>query len=344
MAKLSRTPGLKTHIWNNNLRSMMLIATYPLLMIFIVWLCAALAGGLMGAPTGMDGPDQMQVAAGFANNIIAAYWPMIVTVIAIWFLISFFFHGRMVRMLSHAKPVTRLQEPGLYNLLENLCISRGLPMPRLEIIETDALNAFASGIDRTSYAVTVTRGLMNNLAPDELEAVLAHELTHIINHDVRLLIISVIFTGMIGFAAQLVWSNVRYNALMGGRNRDQRGVMLLLAIALILWIGHFLTTLTRFALSRRREFMADAGAVELTRKPEAMMRALLKISGRDRIPAAPVDIAMMCIENSAPFMGLFATHPPIEARIRAIAATTDTQIPNLSAAPQAQDSFRSPWG
>src|SRR5690606_5430915 len=112
---------------------------------------------------------------------------------------------------------------------------------------------FASGIDDKSYAITVTRGLMNSLTKDELEAVLAHELTHIMNRDVRLMMVCIIFTGMIGFFAQLLWANIRYNLIFsGGRRRsDGRVVLVMFVIAMILWIGYLATLFTRFALSRR---------------------------------------------------------------------------------------------
>lgn len=234
--------------------------------------------------------------------------------------------------MSHSHPVTRKEEPELYNLFENLCISVGLPMPKLEIIESHARNAFASGINNKSYCVTVTRGLLQSLSKDEVEAVLAHELTHILNRDVRLLMVCVIFTGMIGFAAQMLWSNVRYSLWVprsGSGDKKSGGFLLLLAIALILWVGYFATLFMRFAISRGREYMADAGSVRITKNPAAMMRALARIAGMDAIPKMPGDIQMMCIENRVPFMGLFATHPPIEKRIRILSETTHTPIPDI---------------
>jgi heat shock protein HtpX len=267
-----------------------------------------------------------------ANAMLLQFWPIILTVVALWFVISFFFHTNMIRKLSHSHPVTRNDEPELYNLLENLCIAQGVPMPRLEIIETHARNAFASGIDRKSFTITVTRGLMNSLQKDELEGVLAHELAHILNRDVRLLMVTVIFTGMIGFAAQMAWSSIRYNLYMGGNRRGKNGggIFIFIAIAAILWIGYFATLFMRFAISRNREYMADGGAVEMTKNPEAMMRALMRISGRANIPQAPADIDMMCIENAQPFLGLFATHPPIENRIKALSQLTNTPVPEIA--------------
>ena len=322
--------GLQTQIWNNNLKSLALLAAYPFILCAVVgagaWLFAA--SGTGGAPG----------AGAVALDFVFAYWPLIFTAVGIWFVLSYFWNARMIRKLSHAHSVSREEEPDLYNLLENLCIAEGMPMPRLNIIETHARNAFASGIDRNSYEITVTRGLMRALAKDELEAVLGHELSHILNRDVRLMMICIVFTGMLGFAAQLVWSNLRFSLWTGGTSRRQRGntAILLLGLSLILWAGYAATLFTRFAVSRRREYMADAGAIRLTKNPGAMMRALLRISGRDAVPAAPADMRWMCIENSRPFLGLFSSHPPIEKRVAAIAQMTGVPVPPLPSAQPAE--------
>ncbi len=327
---LSRSAGLQTHIWNNNLKSIILLGIYPFVIFGVVWACA-LAIGYFTLPAGNPRLDQADKVISFSNTLIYDYFPIILAVIIGWFVISFFFHTRMIANMAHAHSVSRKEEPDLYNLLENLCISKGMKMPKMNIIESHALNAFASGISDNSYTVTVTRGLLNRLNKDEVEAVLAHELTHIINHDVRLLMVTIVFTGMVGLAAQLVWSNVRYSLYFprgGSNNKKGNGIILLLVILAILWLGYFATLFMRFALSRRREYMADAGAIQMTRNPDAMMRALMRISGRDQIPEATADIAFMCIENTAPFMGLFSTHPPIDKRIQAISVSTGSQIPD----------------
>lgn len=317
--------GLQSHIWNNNLKSLLLLGAYPFLIMGIVWVASA-AVGLFTIPNA-----HWSQADALAGNVIANYWPIILTVVCSWFVISYFFHTRMVRRLSHSHPVTRKEEPELYNLFENLCISVGMPTPRLEIIESHARNAFASGIDQKSFTVTVTRGLLQSLSKDEVEGVLAHELTHILNRDVRLLIITIIFTGMVGFAAQLAWSQVRYGIWVSNRNSKNKGngFFILVVILIVLWTGYIATLFTRFAISRNREYMADAGAVQMTKNPDAMMRALMRISGKSQIPKLPDDINMMCIENRVPFMGLFATHPPIEKRVKALSATTGFSIPDL---------------
>lgn len=323
--------GLQSHIWNNNLKSVALLALYPIIMVAMFAAIVYLFSYTSAAGPGMSEQMINALASQNAKKIIAEFWPLIMTIVGGWFLISYFFHTKMVRALSHSHPVTRQEEPELYNMLENLCISQGMKTPRLEIIETHARNAFASGIDKNSYCVTVTRGLLQSLSKDEVEGVLAHELTHIINRDVRLLIITIIFTSMIGFAAQMAWSFFRYSLWVPRSSSDKGkgGLLLIFGLLTILWIGYMVTLFTRFALSRRREYMADAGAVQLTRNPEAMMRALMRISGMERIPKLPNDVGLMCIDNTVPFLGMFATHPPIQKRIEVLSQTTNTPIPDM---------------
>lgn len=337
--------GLQTHIWNNNLKSIALLALYPVIILGILWVIGFVAGYSITPPQHGGNPNA------FANQIFFDYWPIVICVVIIWFIVAWFFHTKMVRSMAHSHPVTRKDEPALYNLTENLCIAAGMPMPKLEIIETHARNAFASGIDQKSYTVTVTRGLLQSLSKDEVEAVIAHELTHIQNRDVRLLIITIIFTGMIGFAAQLAWSNLRYGMLLGGRrNSKGNGLLLWIALVAVLWVGYMATMFTRFALSRKREYMADAGAVQMTKNPDAMMRALMRIKGSAQIPKMAADVNFMCIENRVPFMGLFATHPPIEERVKVLSYTSGSPLPDLPqlspfSAPRAEreQAFSSPW-
>ncbi len=183
--------GLRTHIWNNNLKSIVLLALYPLILGGIVWAVFWALGmslarhsgtnlvrgySALGDPKGFpiqaaDTPFQPDQSVLFANSMVLEYWPMILSAVAVWFMIAWFFHTSMIRRLARSHPVTRQEEPELYNLLENLCISQGVRMPHLEIIETHARNAFASGVSEDSYAITVTQGLMNSLTRDELEGV-----------------------------------------------------------------------------------------------------------------------------------------------------------------------------
>jgi len=218
-----------------------------------------------------------------------------------------------------ARKVERRAEPELYNLLENLAISRGMKTPTLRIIESPSLNAYASGLHEGNYSVTVTRGLMQTLSRDEMECVLAHELTHVINKDVRTMVIASIFAGIISVIAELVFRSLFY--MRGGRSRDNKNAMPLILIGLAIGvIGFGLATVIRMTLSRTREYVADAGAVELTKNPDAMISALRKVSGQSKIEA-PDELRGMFLDNTADkadFAGLFATHPPIEKRIAAL--------------------------
>lgn len=332
------TIGLSTYRWNNNLRSIGILLLYPVILLGMSWVLAGVSGFFLFDARQLPPDQYANLMVSFANQIILQYWPFITGFVIVWFSIAWLFHTQMMRSLARSHPVTRSEEPDLYALLENLCISRGLPMPEFDIIETHARNAFASGISEKTYRITVTRGLLNSLQKDELEGVLAHELAHIINRDVRLLVVTVIFAGLFGFLCQLAWTIFRGTLRMPVRGRDggkgKMGILLFsLVLALVLSVGYGLTLWSRFALSRRREYDADAGAIELTKNPDAMMRALMRIAGREQIPNGRADVMLMCIENSTPFLGLFATHPPLEARIQAISRVTNTPIPALTPAP-----------
>ena len=311
--------GLQTHIWNNNLKSLLLLAGFPLLILGLTYGLAFLYATSEAA--------QFGAAASFDSAL--AYFlraaPVAAIGVAIWFSVAWFANTAMIRAAVGARPLERRDAPEIYNLLENLCIARGQKMPRLNIIPSPALNAFASGVDEGSYTITLTRGIIDRLEADELEAVLAHELTHIRNRDVRLLIVAVIFVGIFSFLAELLYRGVfRTGVRIGGhtrsRNGDSRGGGLLIIGAMVLiGIAYALAVVIRFALSRKREFLADAGAVDLTRNAPAMISALEKISGRSDVEAPP-DVRQMMIVNARPFFGVFATHPPIEARGAALKA------------------------
>lgn len=335
--------GLKTHIYNNHLKSTLLLAGFPLLLLAMMLAFFM----LLGAFAQMDGgaPVHWPLAFDMGIDGVQRFGIWAFAAAAAWFTAAWFMHTSMIRSATNARPITRAEYPKLYNMLENLCVSRGLPMPAFDLIDSNALNAFASGINNKTYRIVLTRGIIERLDDEELEAVIAHELTHIVNQDVRLLIISVIFVGIISFAAEMVYRSLIFSG--GGRGRDGKNHILIFLIALVvLIIGHALALVIRFALSRKREYLADAGAVELTKNPEAMMRALLKISGKDKIPGMPDEVQQMCIENSHAFMGMFATHPPIEDRVRALSAMTNTPVPTLNtlSSSPSETAPRGPWG
>lgn len=309
--------GLRSHIWNNNLKSVLLLAGFPFLILGLVY-----AGAVLLIGYSSDQPD-IEGALGEALYAMPMVTPWVLAGVAIWFAIAWFSHQAIIDAATGAKPVTRNDEPELYNLLENLCISRGITMPSLRIIESPALNAYASGLTEKQYTVTVTRGLMGALNREEMEAVLAHELTHILNRDVRLLVISIIFVGIISFTVEILVRGMLHGSLgrAGGSRRGSGGnagvfILIALAMAALAWV---LAIAIRFALSRKREYMADAGAVELTKNPDAMISALLKVSGNPDVEGAPAEVRQMFLhDRSAGFAGMFATHPPVEKRIAAL--------------------------
>src|SRR5437879_12856155 len=189
--------GLYTHIASNKFRSMLLLAGLFVLIYIVVYAGALIAEVILNSDASVD-----YYLAAAARDLITAF-PYATGAAVLWIVIAYFFHQSIVDAVTGGQNVTRQQQPRLYNLLENLCISRGIPMPKLKIVESDALNAYATGLNQRQYAVTVTSGLLNALNDQEIEAVLGHELTHIRNGDVQMMVIAVIIAGVVGFFAEL---------------------------------------------------------------------------------------------------------------------------------------------
>ena len=254
--------------------------------------------------------------------------PYILIGVAIWFTIAYFANTAIIRRATGARPLERKENKRVYNLVENLCIAQGMHIPKINLIEDDSLNAFASGINDSTFTVSLSRGIINKLDDEELEAVIAHELSHIRNRDVRLLIVSIVFVGIFAMIAQVAFNVLRYAPMRSrSNNKNGGGIIVIILIALVIAaIGYLFASLMRFAISRKREFMADAGSAEMTRKPYALASALRKISNDPDIEAVRrSDVAQLFIEHPGKkrkkngffsgISGLFATHPPIEKRI-----------------------------
>ncbi len=313
--------GLYTHIASNKRRSVVLLVGLFFLIYLLVFAGALLAEGFTGAHL----PFDAIVALAWRDLLVALPFATIGT--ALWVLFAYKFHQALIDAITGGREVTREQEPRLYNLLENLCISRGIPMPKLKVMESSALNAFATGLTQEQYSITVTTGLLKALDNQELEAVLGHELTHIRNGDVRMLVIAVIIAGVVSFFAELFFrmffnSGRSYSSSGSSSSSGDRkgggGGAIILAIALI-GVAWLLSIVVRLALSRSREFLADAGAVELTKNPDAMISALRKIEGRGELPGATSAVMEMCIDNPREgFSDIFATHPSVDRRAEAL--------------------------
>jgi len=306
--------GLYTHIRANKRRSIALLIGLFLLVYLLVY-----AGALIGEALGSIEPIDVLARSAFADTLYAA--PFATAGTALWILIAYKFHQSMIDAVTGGREMTRQQAPRLYNLLENLCISRGITAPKLKVIQEDSLNAFAAGMNERQYSITVTSGLLDNLNDAEVESVLGHELTHIRNGDVRLLVTAVIIAGVISFFAELIYRLLWQGGFRWrGRDGDRRGagMALLIALALIA-IAWMLSIVIRFALSRKREYLADAGSVELTKNPDAMISALRKIEGRGELAGATSAVMEMCLDNPRQgFSNIFDTHPPIDSRVAAL--------------------------
>jgi len=245
--------------------------------------------------------------------------PFVLIGTAIWFVIAWFFNLSLIKMATGSRPLNRIDNKRVYNLVENLCISKGMRVPQIFIIEDDSLNAFASGINERTFSVSLSQGIIDKLDDDELEGVIAHELSHIRNRDVRLMIISIIFVGIFAFIAEMALRGLRFGSLS---RRGKNGGAIILVVLVVSAVCYFIAILLRFGISRSREYMADAGAAEMTRKPYALASALRKIDQDPLIEAVHNrDVAQLFIENPQPAekkfsMGnLFSTHPPIQKRI-----------------------------
>ena len=317
--------GLYTHIQSNRRRSVALLIGLFFLIYVLVY-AGALVAEAVSVP---NAPVDYLLHAAVYDFVRALPWATVGAVL--WIAIAYKFHQSMIDAVTGARPVTRTEEPRLYNLLENLCISRGITMPTLRIADDDALNAFATGMNEKQYSITVTRGLIDALNDSELEAVLGHELTHIRNGDVRMLVIAVVIAGVISFFGEMIFrlffQTTYYGGFGGFRRRssdDRRGggggaaIAIVIAIALVV-LAWVLAIVIRFALSRQREYLADSGSVELTKNPDAMIMALRKIENRGELAHANSAVMEMCIDNPrVGFANLFDTHPPIDARVAAL--------------------------
>ncbi len=300
--------GLDKQIRKNNFNSLLLLIAFPALLL-----------GMLYALVFFTQNEHQQEP----NNLFLQYMPFVLAGVGTWFLIAWAGNTAMIRMATGSKPLERIENKRVYNLLENLCISQGMKMPKLYIIDDDSLNAFASGINERSYSISLSKGIIEKLDDDELEGVLAHELTHIRNRDVRLLIVSIIFVGIFAFLAEMAFRSLRF-AGSGRKSKDSKGSGGIILIAIVVTaVAYLISILLRFGISRKREYLADAGSAEITKKPYALANALRKISGDPLIEAVESrDVAQLFIDNpkpsvhkSASWDNMFATHPPIEKRI-----------------------------
>lgn len=318
--------GIHTQQASNNMKSLLLLLLFPCILLGVVYVFLVIVNML-----GISDPaygETSEVNWAYVNYEMMHVLPWVVGIVGLWFLIAYFMNTSMVRRATGARPLERRENPRVYNIVENLTMACGMPMPKVNVIDDPMLNAFASGIDDKSYTVTVTTGICDRLNDEELAGVIGHELTHIRNRDTRLLIISIIFVGIMStimsLSVRLMWNNM----IFGTRRRDEKnsggGILLLFVVIILSAIGYFFTLLTRFAISRKREYMADAGGAELCGNPLALASALRKISAHPGLGQVKrEDVAQLFIihpkglKSSLAGMidSLFSTHPSTESRI-----------------------------
>ena len=295
----------------NKIKTVFIVLLFPLVLAALIyatlWLILFLS----------HSPEDITPLSAKVNSWAAMILPIISLISIAWMVISYYGGGDMMMRAAGAAEISRADCPEIYSLVENTAATAGLPTPRVFIMESFALNAFATGRDPQHAAVALTRGIIERLSRPELEGVIAHEIGHIVNRDIRLMMLISTGVGILTLLGQIL---IRVRA----RGRNGQSAFLLNIVGFVLLVyGSFLAPIIMFALSRRREFQADATAAFLTRNPNALADALEKISGNSVVQSLKNNslISAACIEkadscNSMSLAGLFSTHPPIAERVR----------------------------
>ncbi len=321
--------GVQSQISKNNRLTILLLLMFPVIILGTIWVFLVVLNYFNNGYYLEDGTMAYEVNFASVNAYFLHILPYVLGAVGLWFVIAYYGNASMIKAATKAQPLKRSENPKVYNMVENLCMSIGMDMPQVNIVNDPQLNAFASGINKKTYAVTLTTGIIDRLNDEELAGVIAHELTHIRNHDTKLLITSIVFVGIVSTIMTMLLRMLYYSFILGGNRRDKKegggSVILIILIGAVLAIvAYFFTLLTRFAISRKREYMADAGGAEITGNPLALASALRKISndpGLDEVNRA--DIAQMFImypdEMEPGLLGmvdsLFSTHPDVKKRI-----------------------------
>ncbi|MCF0222226.1 MAG: M48 family metallopeptidase [Fibrobacter sp.] len=353
--------GMQTQIWRNNRNTAILLCMYPVIILAMVWAfifvmdyfgltCEFFSDVVMDSATGNTVGSACRESASLRSESYGSSWPVVwfcflkvlpytLGIVAVWFLIAYLFNESLIRHVTHAKPLERKDNLRVYNIVENLCIAGGIEMPQINIIEDSGLNAFASGIDVKSFTVTLTTGIIEKLDDDELSAVVAHELTHIKNRDTRLMVVCIVYVGLISLVQsifmEVVKAMFRSQPRRSRNNKNESGLIaIILIVALVGFVissvAYFFSYINRLAISRKREYVADAGAAELCGDPLPLARALRKVVEEPGLSSVNRnDVAQLYIihpdeeDNNGVLHGLvkkvntiFSTHPETSDRIQ----------------------------
>lgn len=259
--------------------------------------------------------DRVWGMGGYSGVIIAVFVSFFMTAVS-------YFQGDKIALYTNgAKPITKEENRYVYNLVENLCITAGLPVPKIYIIEDLAINAFATGRKPELASIALSRGAIEKLTNEELEGVISHELSHIKNYDIRFMMLVAVMVGTIALLSDMMW-RIRF---FGGRRSEkseeggQLGVIILIVGVILAVLSPLIAELIKLAISRRREYLADASGALITRYPEGLASALEKIS-QENLPMQHAATATAHLFLASPFKeksmkSLFSTHPPITERI-----------------------------
>lgn len=308
---------LQQWIWSNRRKSFLLIILFPLFL-WVVTFAVFYYSSWNSYQEVIDKNWNITYVNSRDKSAAQSTWEffaIFIPIMIIWLWIAFLYERKIIFSFAGAKPVTRKEAPKLYNIVENLCISRWLPTPKIWIIEEDGMNAFALWWNTSDSWICFTRWLVNSLNDREIQAVAGHELTHIINKDSLLMLVMVLYIGMITTVGQLL---MNFNTSSSEDSWKGRNVLRLIWLA-FLWLWYLCYPLIRLAVSRKREYLADAGSVLLTSDNQSMISALRKISSSPTVNITNSEMAAMFIENPLTHIKtLFQTHPSVEDRIKAL--------------------------
>lgn len=296
--------GMQTQIWRNNRNTVILLFMYPIIIFAMFWafvfvmdyfgvFCSFTPDALIsGSPITTIGDVCRENPMTYGTRWPVVWFcflkalPAVAIVVTTWFALAYSSNVSIIRRITRARPLERKENVRVYNIVENLCIAGGIEMPQINIVEDPGLNAFASGIDVKTFTITLTTGTVEKLNDEELSAVVAHELTHIKNRDTRLMVVCIVFVGMVSLMQtvfiEILKGMVRGSRRSRGRRKGDGGAIIIIFFALvgvvITSIAYFFSFINRLAISRKREYVADAGAAELCGDPLALASALRKIS------------------------------------------------------------------
>ncbi|MCA6070288.1 MAG: M48 family metallopeptidase [Endomicrobium sp.] len=317
-------------IESNTRKTVWLMILFPISLAAIVYL-GILFVSLTQAVNISDSVAQLSILT-IANQTAIYVLPVVTAIAILWILISYYAGQNFILSIAGAVKLTKQNAPEVVNIVENIAITAGLPIPRVYSVNDEGLNAFATGRDPEHSCIVLTKGIINKLEVPELEGVIAHEIAHIGNRDIRLMLIMIVCISFATVAAEMLLRfalTTRTNNSKNNRAVGIQALLFVLAVSLYMY-GYLVAPLIKLAVSRTREFQADATAALITRNPNGLISALEKISGNSMVKKLSDKQTMspMCIANPltakkqksffAKVSGLFATHPPIEDRIKAL--------------------------